>query len=178
MPRVIVTGGPGAGNTTLLAEFARLGFQTISDSAREVIAERLARGESPRPDQVTFSREILRRDREKYRTQSDSAGWIFFDRSPLEALAMVHEAVATEEADPLAKLNEYRFHSTVFLLPPWQAIYQTDAERDHSFAHAEHVYASLVRWYRLCGYALHEVPRCAVAERAKHVLQVLASSEA
>jgi predicted ATPase len=178
MRRVVLTGGPGVGKTTLLAELALLGFPTVSESAREVIAERLARGESPRPDPEAFAREILRRDREKYLAQLGSAELVFFDRSPLEALAMVHEAAPLSQAELMAKLSEFSFHKTVFVLPPWRAIYRTDAERDHPFSHVEHVHSQLVGWYRRCGYTVHEVPRVAVKQRAAHVLQVLGRSDA
>ncbi|WP_201496038.1 AAA family ATPase, partial [Rubrivivax sp. A210] len=58
MRRIVITGGPGAGKTTLLAELATRGYETVSESAREVITERLARGLPPRPDPATFAREI------------------------------------------------------------------------------------------------------------------------
>ena len=55
MPPVIVTGGPGAGKTTLLAALADMGYITVEESARAIIEERIARGERPRPDLVTFA---------------------------------------------------------------------------------------------------------------------------
>jgi predicted ATPase len=62
MPHVIVTGGPGAGKTTLLAALAAIGYATVEESARAVIAERQARGATRRPDALAFAREILGRD--------------------------------------------------------------------------------------------------------------------
>jgi IS30 family transposase len=56
MPQVIISGAPGVGKTTLLAELSRLGYATVTESAREVISERLARGQPPRPDPETFAR--------------------------------------------------------------------------------------------------------------------------
>jgi predicted ATPase len=176
MHRVVLTGGPGAGKTTLLAELARRGFSIVSESARAVIAERLARGVSPRPDPETFAREILRRDREKYFSLSPQTRWVFFDRSPLEALAMLNEVTPLPTHGLDAAISEYTFHPAVFILPPWQAIYRTDAERDHPFTHAEQAHDSLVRWYERCGYKVHEVPRVSVEKRAEHVLQILRSS--
>ena len=70
-------------------------------------------------------------------------------------------------------LASYPFHAAVFVLPPWEV---NDAERDQSFAEAVDVHAKVVRWYRSCGYALHEVPRLPVAQRAEHVLRILAES--
>jgi len=174
MPRVIVTGGPGAGKTTLLAALAAMGYATVDDSARAIIAERLARGASRRPDALAFAREILRRDIEKYLAQPSTSRWVFFDRGLIDALGMLHEASPMPSIELAAMLASYPFHATVFVLPPWEVIYANDSERDQSFAEAVDVHAAVVRWYRSCGYALHEVPRLPVAERADHVLRVLA----
>ena len=144
MPHVVITGGPGAGKTTLLAQLACLGYATVNESARSIIAERCARGESPRPDPLAFAREILRRDIEKYVRQQQSSQWVFFDRGVVESIAMVHEAALLPREDLDAMLGKYRFHNLVFVLPPWEAIYVTDAERDHSFAHATQVHAQLI----------------------------------
>jgi len=70
-------------------------------------------------------------------------------------------------------LATYPFHPTVFVLPPWEAIYATDAERDQTFADAVDVHDKVVRWYRSCGYEPSEVPRLLVARRAGYVLRTL-----
>jgi predicted ATPase len=173
MPAVIVTGGPGAGKTTLLAELAVRGYAIVEESARVIISERLARGASPRPDAVTFAREILRRDIEKYRNQPRTSEWVFFDRSLIDALGMLHEVSALPSSELASMLARYPFHDTVFVLPPWEAIYTPDSERDQSFAQAVDVHANTVRWYQSCGYLLSEVPRVPVGQRAEHVLRVL-----
>ena len=176
MRRVVLSGGPGAGKTTLLLELSRRGYVTVSESAREVIAERLARGEAPRPDPETFAREILRRDMAKYKVWSDDSSPVFFDRSAVEALGMLKEATNLPEEDLNAQLEALKYSGTVFVLPPWSDIYRTDAERDHSFDHAERVHCEVVRWYRTCGYEVHEVPRLPVEQRADHVLQALSAT--
>jgi len=178
MPHVIVTGGPGAGKTTLLAELGARGYATVEESARAIIAERLARGASPRPDALAFAREILRRDIEKYLDQARARGWVFFDRGLVDALGMLHEASPLPPVELQSLLASYRFHRTVFVLPPWEAIYAQDAERDQSYAEAVDVHAKVVRWYRSCGFALDEVPRLPVARRAEHVLRTLTDGAA
>ena len=175
MRRVILSGGPGAGKTTLVSELSRRGYLSVSESAREVIAERIASGESPRPEPAEFARELLRRDKIKYATIREQAELVFFDRSPLESLAMLHEASALAEQELRAELASFVFHGVVFMLPPWERIYHTDSERDHTFAHATRVHDSLVRWYMSCGYSVHQVPHLPVPERAEHVLRALAS---
>jgi predicted ATPase len=122
--------------------------------------------------------ELLRRDHLKYLSQPQGSKLVFYDRSALEALAMLHEAAPLTAAELRARVAEYQFHRTVYLLPPWQAIYRTDAERDHTFEHAQHVHSQLVSWYRWCGYEISELPRVGVEQRAELVLHLLASGDA
>src|SRR5262245_61170176 len=173
---VVITGGPGSGKTTLLAELWARGCFTVEESARAIIAERLASGASRRPYPLTFAREILRRDIEKYLHQPHTSDLVFFDRGVIEAIRMVHEASPLPAEELKAMVSTYPFYSLVFILPPWPAIYTQDAERDQSFAEAVCVHAKVVQWYGACGYILHEVPCLPVAQRADHVLQVLAES--
>jgi predicted ATPase len=176
MPRVIVSGAPGVGKTTLLAELSRLGYVTVAESAREVISERLARGESPRSNPEVFAREVYRRDRIKYRAHEDNDQLTFFDRSAVESLGMINEVQPLSATALHVELSTFSFHRTVFLLPPWEEIYCTDAERDHAFAHAMRVHESLLAWYGKCGYNLREVPRASVPERAHHLLHALSDA--
>ena len=178
MPRIVITGGPGVGKTTLLAELRARGYATVSESARAIISERRAQGQSPRPEPVAFAREILRRDTENYHANPSESAWVFFDRGVIEALGMLHEAAPLSASELEDALRTYRFHASVFVLPPWSAIYTTDTERDHSFPWVEHVHSQLARWYRSCSYALCEVPRLPVAARAEFVLQALAHGTA
>lgn len=174
MPRVIVTGGPGAGKTTLVSHLAAAGYETVHDSARAIIAERLVLGLSRRPEPQEFAREILRRDIDSYHRCAETGDWVFFDRGVIEGIAMVHETAPLPPTDLQNLLSAYTFHRTVFILPPWEEIFATDAERDQSFTDSVHVYDRLVRWYGACGYVLHEVSRLPAAQRAKHVVQALA----
>ncbi len=46
----VVTGGPGAGKTSLIEEFARRGFHTIPESGRAIIREEMASGGGALPN--------------------------------------------------------------------------------------------------------------------------------
>jgi predicted ATPase len=75
-------------------------------------------------------------------------------------------------------LSKYQYFPKVFVLPPWRAIYKNDAERDHTFEHAELVNTIAQDWYRRCRYQVLEVPMVSVDERCKFVLQALADGDA
>ena len=84
-------------------------------------------------------------------------------------LDMAH-AMTRQEATDL--VQRFPYHNPVFLLPPWEDIYGTDAERDQSFEDAVQVFKGMSRWYAQWGYQTVEVPRVSVEERVAFVLTV------
>ena len=164
--RVVITGGPGGGKTALLQELERRGFATVEDTPRAIIRSRRAAGLSARPSPLEFGEQWLRRDIELYE-QNAGEGPTFFERGVLDALAMVAGAAPERVTELRARASDYPYHHVVFVLPPWEEIYATDDERDHSFAHAVRVSESIVTWYQSCGYEVAPVPRLTVAGRCK-----------
>lgn len=154
-----------------------MGYATVEESARAIIAERLAAGLSPRPSPSEFARQILSRDLEKYVAQPQTSKWVFFDRGLIDALGMVQEFSPMPGEELEGMLTRYPFHRPVFVLPPWEAIYTKDAERDQTYAEAVVAYEKILRWYRSCRYDVHEVPRVKVTERAEYVFRVLAATK-
>jgi predicted ATPase len=178
MSRIAITGGPGAGKTTLLLALQARGYTIVGDSPRTIIQNRRSRGLSPRPSASEFVHETLRMDIENFVRHAATPGHVFFDRSVLDALGGLDRVAPLNESELSVWLSKYRYFSKVFVLPPWRAIYVNDAERDHTFEHAESVYSATQEWYRRCRYQLVEVPRVSVAERCTYVLQELANSGA
>jgi predicted ATPase len=178
MSRIVITGGPGAGKTTLLLALQARGYTTVGDSARAIIQDRRRRGLTPRPGPHEFTREVLRMEIENFVLHAAAPGHVFFDRSVLDALCLLDHLAPLSEHELSVWLSNYQYCSKVFFLPPWRAIYTNDAERDHTFEHAESVDRITREWYRRCRYRLIEVPRVPVAERCTYVLQALANSGA
>ena len=177
MSRVVITGGPGAGKTTLLLALQARGHTIVGDSPRAIIQDRLRRGLSPRPIASEFVHETLRMDIENFVQHAATPGYVFFDRSVLDALCGLDSLARLDESELSMWLSKYQYYSKVFLLPPWKAIYANDAERDHTFEHAEWVYKITQEWYRrLDRYQVVEVPKVSVAERCAYVLRALANS--
>jgi predicted ATPase len=179
MSRIVITGGPGAGKTTLLLALQERGYTIVGDSPRTIIQDRIRRGLSPRPNGDEFAHETLRMDIENFDHHAATPGYVFFDRSVLDALCGLDHVSPLNESELSAWLSKYQYCSKVFLLPPWKEIYVNDAERDHTFEHAELVYTITQEWYRrLYPYQVIEVPKVSVAERCTYVLQALAGSDA
>jgi predicted ATPase len=172
-PRFVITGGPGGGKTTLLQTLAARGYRVAREAARRIIRERLSAGLPPRPEAVSFAREILDSDIQQYRAATDHDGITFFDRGVLDALYML-DLESALSLDEIARLVQaFPYNDTVFLLPPWEAIYAMDSERDQTFEESVTVFEGMKRWYARWGYETVEVPHARVAARASFILEAI-----
>ena len=178
MSRIVITGAPGAGKTTLLLALQARGYAIVGDTARAIIKDRRRRGLSPRPDPYAFAQEALRMDIDNFVHHAASAGPVFFERGVLDALCGIDRVTPLSESELRMWVSKYQYFPKVFVLPPWKAIYAQDAERDHTFEHAEAVNRIAREWYTRCGYQILEVPMVSVDQRCEFVLHALANSGA
>jgi predicted ATPase len=178
MSRIVITGGPGAGKTTLLLALQARGYTIAGDSPRTIVQNRRRSGLSARPNAYEFAHETLRMDIENFVHHAATPGYVFFERSVLDALCGLDRVAPLNESELSMWLSKYQYCSKVFILPPWETIYVNDDERNHTFEHAESVYRILQEWYhRLGRYEVIEVPKVSVAERCMYVLQALENSD-
>jgi predicted ATPase len=171
--RFVITGGPGAGKTTILHALAARGYMCAAESARAIIRERLASGLSPRPPLAQFGNEILQRDIARYRETRATAHPVFFDRGIVDALGILDQQHAISLGEVEEYIRSFPYNKMVLLMPPWEAIYRTDAERDQTFAASVQVWESLRTWYARWDYQTIEVPRTAIDQRVNFILQTV-----
>src|SRR5215510_1812150 len=171
--RFVITGGPGAGKTTILHALAARGYRYVAESARAIIRERLASGLRPRPPLAQFGNEILQRDIARYRETRITDHPVFFDRGIVDALGILDEQQAMSLGEVEAYVRSFPYNKVVLLMPPWEAMYRTDAERDQTFAASVQVWESLRTWYARWGYESIEVPRTAIDQRVTFILQTI-----
>jgi len=75
----VVTGGPGAGKTSLITEFSRRGFHTIPESGRAIIREEVASGGDALPwaDRMAYAERML----DAHEGAQALSGPVIFDRA-------------------------------------------------------------------------------------------------
>lgn len=176
-PFVIISGCSGGGKSTLLAELERRGYTVFAEPGRRIIQEEMLTDSQAVPwiDMTLFLRRAIIMSQNDYlNAPRDSQKWIFFDRGLIDVTAGL-EALTGEPQ--LAALEEqYRYHSTVFLTPPWPEIYVTDPERRHDIDTAQIEFERLERTYPALNYQISLLPKTGVKERADFVLETLADT--
>jgi predicted ATPase len=168
----VVSGGPGAGKTTMLIELAKLGYAHAPEVARQIIQEQLRSDGTALPwaDRAAYTGLMLRRSIESFVKHTPAPAPAFADRGIPDTLCYARligfaDIGAIEQACRL-----YRYAPVVFLAPPWPEIYCTDSERKQDFEEVQRTYHLMEETYRDCGYRTVELPRTPPAARAQFVL--------
>ena len=107
MKRIVLTGGPGSGKTTVVDIFRERGYQVGGDVARSIIRERKAAGLSPRPEPLEFSEQILKREIALYQTAAHSP--MFFERGIPDVAASLFGAGALDEYTSKLLIDRYYY---------------------------------------------------------------------
>ena len=174
---VVITGGPGAGKTTLIRELEHRGYPCVNEVARELIAEQVERGGTALPwnDKELYKQIMLERSVAAYYNTPAGSRPVFFDRGIPDILcyAALEGLLLTTAMEQYAQ--ELRYHNTVFMLPPWEAIYHTDQERKQGWDEAVRTYELMKQTYLEYGYELLEVPVAPVSYRVAFILEACAA---
>jgi predicted ATPase len=168
----VVSGGPGAGKTTVLDELAKLGFSCAPEVAREIIREQVQSGGTALPwaDRTAYTALMLQRSIESFVAHTPAVRQTFSDRGIPDTLCYARLIGLGDTGVIERACRLYRYAVQVFLAPPWKEIYKTDGERKQDFEEAERTYEQMASVYRDCGYECIELPRLAPRRRARFIL--------
>jgi predicted ATPase len=174
-PFYVITGGPGTGKTTLLAELARRGHTCVPEDARAVIQEQVASGGSALPwaDAPRFAELLMQRSISTWNRFASArpAAPVYFDRGVGDAFTCAEIVGHTLPAELCEQAGACLYRNPVFLAPYWPGIYTTDAERRQSIEEAEHTEHAIVKTYTELGYEIASLPLASPAERADFILR-------
>jgi len=167
--KYVLTGGPGAGKTTLIRSLAEQGFYTGAEVPRLLIQKLMQENSQDLPwlNRTAFeTRVIIDKIADYQKSPSDRD--CFFDRGMPDSIGYMRldNAVVPSEMDAAAR--SYRYE-VIFMLPPWEEIYVNDNERREDFQKAERIYGLLCGVYKDYGYEPIIVPKGSREERLEFI---------
>lgn len=163
--RIVLTGGPASGKTTLLNCIDLHNTCCFEEVSREVIIAAQAKGVK-RPfldNPLRFSEALFEHRLHDFFIDSPMPIQIY-DRGIHDVVAYLN-AIGHEV--PCGMLEDCKTNSydTVFIFPPWKEIYTQDAERVESFEEAQRLHQALLETYVYFGMQCIEVPKDGVKNR-------------
>lgn len=177
MKRIILTGGPGTGKTTIISMLEKRGYRCLPEISREIISEaQQTRGIDQlfltHPDEFNEKLFNGRINQFVECEQHLDESFIFLDRALPDIVAYNDYINIKSSEIVLNAIEEYRY-DFVFVFPPWESIYKNDNERYESFEDAQKIHISLKETYTRLGYEVCEVPTGSVLDRANYILNVI-----
>jgi predicted ATPase len=173
--KVVITGGPGTGKSTIVDQLQSMGYLCMPEISREIILEARELGIEQLflEDPILFSKKLLEKRENQYSSADKSEKEIvFFDRGIHDIVAYL-DFLKVDYKDVFLYSARIHRYSRIFLLPPWEEIYLTDNERYESFDQALSIYRHLKLTYNRFGYEMTEVPFGKVEDRVDYMLNSL-----
>ncbi len=176
--RIVITGAPGTGKTSVIKALETLGLYCFHEIIRSMTLD--AKNEK-HPDQVLtnpiafvtdskqFNQQLLESRRKQYEAAKyQKQALVFYDRGMPDVLAYMDYFDQSYEADFLNACEKHTYDK-VFILPPWEAIYVQDNERMETYNQATEIHEHLKNTYTVLGYNVKEVPFGTVPERISFI---------
>ena len=173
--KIVITGGPGTGKTSIINELNKRGHNCIEEISRQITLKAREDGiEQLFLTKPLLFSEMLLEGREQQFLDADASkeSFVFLDRGIPDVVAYMDFIGDTypQEFIDSCKNNLY---DHVFILAPWQEIFSSDSERYENFEQAIEIHKHLLNTYKTYNYSLLDVPFGSVESRADFILDVV-----
>jgi len=173
--KIVITGGPGTGKSSLINELIQQNYYRMSEISRKVIVDAKKKGIDQLflTEPLLFSELLLEgREQQYINAGNENASVVFFDRGIPDIHAYMNY-IGVDYPDFYKKKSLKYKYTSVFMTPPWQEIYHSDEERYESFEQSLAIHNHLNKTYLELGYSILNVPIGSIKERVKFVLNSL-----
>jgi len=171
----ILTGGPGSGKTSLISELKCRGYECVTEVGRQIIQNQVDQGGDVLPwkDCGAYSKLMFERSLADYKQMNNVTAISFFDRGIPDTYGYERLEGIPPNPDLLHAIQQYRYNRSVFILPPWQEIFENDTERKQDFDKAVATYQVMFSVYSELAYKLIIVPKITIKERVDFILSTV-----
>jgi predicted ATPase len=172
--RIVITGGPGTGKSTVINELENQQFTCMHEISREVtlMARKNGIEQLFLKDPLLFSKLLLEgRVHQFKKAKSIKTDLVFLDRGIADVYAYMNYLGVSYPPIFIDECKINTYDNPIFLMPPWKEIYITDNERYESFEQSLAIHNHLEIAYKNLGYTIVEVPFGTAKERAAFILK-------
>ncbi|MCC8144847.1 MAG: AAA family ATPase [Bacteroidales bacterium] len=168
----ILTGGPGAGKTSLIEELKNRKYNCVPEVGRKIIKEQMETDGNALPwkDVKLYSSLMLTYSLHDFNQRINSNDIYFFDRGIPDVYGYERLMKLPDNPRLQKTVKEFRYNPVVFILPPWKQIYENDKEWKQDFEEAKATYEIMCEIYKELEYELTVVPEDTVLNRVNFIM--------
>lgn len=183
--KIVITGGPSTGKTSVIEQLEKEGYHCLHEVIRSMTSEEKNQGEKIEivsnpivsvSDPLKFNLKILNARIEQFKTaQKANDKMFFFDRGIPDVLAYMDCFQQNYDALFNNACENFRYNQ-IFLMPPWKEIHITDNERYESYEESLRIYDCLKNSYEKHAYDVTIVPKGSINERVAFIFEQINAS--
>lgn len=172
--KIVITGGPGTGKSTLINELIDRGHSCMEEISRQIILEAKEDGIDQLflTNPLLFSELLLKGRQQQFLKADMFSEIVFFDRGLPDVLAYM-DYIGDSYPQNFVNTCKDSVYDIVFILKPHEAIYKKDNERYENFEQALDIHKHLLNTYQYYNYNLIDVPFDTVENRIDFILNTL-----
>lgn len=173
--KIVITGGPGTGKSTIIDELIQLNYTCMPEISRKITLEAQKKGIEQMflKKPLLFSQMLLEGRVQQYKdADQKGASIVFFDRGIPDVHGYMNY-LGVDYPKQYKEMSQKHAYTQIFMMPPWQKIYISDNERYESFEQSLAIYNHLEKTYKDLNYNIIEVPTGTVSKRVNFILSSL-----
>ena len=173
--KIVITGGPGTGKSSIINELIKRGFYCFEEISRNIILKAREDGIEQLflTDPLLFSEMLLKGRMEQFlEAEKLNDEFIFLDRGLPDVLAYM-DYINDDYPQHFIDACKNNVYDHVFILAPWQEIFSSDNERYENFEQAIEIHKHLLNTYKNYNYSLLDVPFGSIESRTDFILDII-----
>ncbi len=171
MGKIVLTGGPGAGKTSLILALEMAGERVIREAAIDIIKYEQSRGnDAPWKEMAKFQNDILRLQLQR-ELRVNPAERYLLDRGAIDGIAYCELAgieATAELLDAAKKVNYF-----AILLIEHLGAFLPSHERRETFDEALQIERKIEEVYKRIGYDVQRIPANNIEKRRDEILRLI-----
>ena len=171
LKKIVLTGGPSSGKTSIIKNLRKLGFLCFDEVARDLFSGNSVLN-SFKKNPMLFSKKIINQRINHYiisenKTSNSRKNLCFFDRGIHDSIAYLNYIKVENNYEK--KLKRFNY-SLIFLLELNKNFFKNDINRSESFHQSKSIHNEIELIYKKFNFEIIKVPWMNIEKRTNFIL--------